>query len=174
MTLPLPTDYGLLLSELSRRAAARRQPVNGAFELTERCNLSCSMCYVCHGASDGVQWAKELSASEWLRVAQDAVDNGMVFLLLTGGEVFLRKDFFEIYTPLTRMGLMLTLYTNGTLITDDTARRLADAPPSVTEITLYGATKGVYEAVTGVPGSYARCLAGIEALLRGCRRDRRG
>jgi radical SAM protein with 4Fe4S-binding SPASM domain len=166
MTLPLPTDYGLVLSELTKRAAACRQPVNGTFELSERCNLSCSMCYVRQSAKDHAQRLKELSASEWLRLAQDAADNGMVFLLLTGGEIFLRSDFFEIYGPLRRMGLVLTLYTNGTLITDETARRLADAPPNVTEITLYGASAAVYEAVTGVRGSYAHCLAGIEALLR--------
>ena len=97
---------------------------------------------------------------QWLELARQAVDNGMVFLLLTGGEVFLRPDFFEIYTPLTRMGLVLTLFTNGTLITDEIASRLAEAPPSRTEITLYGATAETYEAVTGIPGSYARCISG--------------
>ena len=95
----LPTEYGPLVRELQHRASAIRQPVNGAFELTERCNLFCRMCYVRHPAHDAVRRQKELSASEWLRIAQDAVDNGMVFLLLTGGEVFLRPDFFDIYTP---------------------------------------------------------------------------
>jgi radical SAM protein with 4Fe4S-binding SPASM domain len=162
----LPTDYGPLVRELQRRAAAIHQPVNGAFELTERCNLSCQMCYVRHPAHDAARRQKELSASEWLTLAHDAVDNGMVFLLLTGGEVFLRPDFFDIYTPLTRLGLLITLFTNGTLVTDRIAQRLAEAPPSLTQITLYGATAATYEAVTGVPGAYARCCAGIEALLK--------
>ena len=143
-----------------------RQPVNGTFELTERCNLACRMCYVCQSSGDAARRTKELSAAAWLELARQAVDNGMVFLLLTGGEVFLRPDFFEIYTPLTRLGLILTLFTNGTLITEAVAERLAEAPPSRTEITLYGATAATYEAVTGVPGSYARCCAGIEALVR--------
>ncbi len=162
----LPTDYSSLIRELQRRAALIHQPVSGVFELTERCNLSCQMCYVRHSARDLAQRAKELSAAEWLRLAHDAADNGMVFLLLTGGEVFLRPDFFEIYTPLTRMGLILTIFTNGTLITDKIAQRLAEAPPSLTEITLYGATAATYETVTGLVGSYARCCAGIEALLK--------
>lgn len=162
----LPSDYGALVRELHQRAAAHRQPVNGTFELTERCNLGCRMCYVRHSAIDPASRSQELSASEWLQLAHDAVENGMVFLLLTGGEVFLRQDFFEIYTPLTRLGLMLTLFTNGTLITDAIAEHLAQAPPSRTEITLYGATAATYEAVTGIPGSYARCCAGIEALVR--------
>jgi radical SAM protein with 4Fe4S-binding SPASM domain len=162
----LPADYGPLVRELHKRAAAVRQPVNGTFELTERCNLSCRMCYVRHPAGDSVRRSKELSADQWLELARQAKDSGMVFLLLTGGEVFLRPDFFEMYTPLTRLGFILTLFTNGTLITDSIAARLAEAPPSRTEITLYGATAATYEAVTGVPGSYARCCAGIEALIK--------
>lgn len=162
----LPTDYGPLVRELHRRAAAQRRPVNGTFELTERCNLTCRMCYVCQSPGDAARRARELSAAAWLDLARQAVDNGMVFLLITGGEVFLRPDFFELYTPLTRLGLILTLFTNGTLITEALAARLAEAPPSRTEITLYGATAATYEAVTGVPGSYARCSAGIEALVK--------
>jgi molybdenum cofactor biosynthesis enzyme MoaA len=162
----LPSDYGPLVRELHRRAAAFRQPVNGTFELTERCNLACRMCYVCQAPSDAARRAKELSVPAWLELARDAVDNGMVFLLLTGGEIFLRPDFLDLYTPLTRTGLVVNLFTNGTLISDRVAARLAEAPPSRTEITLYGATAATYEAVTGVPGSYTRCCAGIEALVK--------
>src|ERR1017187_5598585 len=111
----LPSDYGPLVRELHRRAAAFRQPVNGTFELTERCNLACRMCYVCQEPSDAARRAKELPAAAWLKLARHAVDNGMVFLLLTGGEIFLRRAFFELYTPLTRLGLFVTLFTNGTL-----------------------------------------------------------
>ena len=158
-------EYGALVREMMRAAAGVRQPAHGAFELTSRCNLSCRMCYVRHPAGDRKQAARELSAAAWLELARQAAANGMVFLLLTGGEVFLRRDFFEIYEPLTRMGLVLALFTNGTLITRDIAARLAQAPPSRTEITLYGATPATFEAVTGVPGSFAACLAGIEALM---------
>ena len=65
------------------------------------------MCYVRQAAGDLTKAAKELPAAAWLELARQAVDNGMVFLLLTGGEVFLRRDFFEIYEPLTRLGLVL-------------------------------------------------------------------
>jgi radical SAM protein with 4Fe4S-binding SPASM domain len=161
----LPADYGPLMRELLKRAAKERQPANGTFELTSRCNLSCRMCYIRHAAGDRTQMAKELPASAWLELARQAKDNGMAFLLFTGGEIFLRRDFFEIYEPLTRMGLILTLFSNGTLITKEIAERLAQAPPSRTEITLYGATAATYETITGVSGSYAACCAGIEALV---------
>ena len=165
-TCPLPTEYGLLVHELDRRAASKHQPINGTFELTNRCNLDCRMCYVRHPAHDASLRANELTAKAWLELAYQSVDNGMVFLLLTGGEVFLRPDFFDIYLPLTRMGLLLTLFTNGTLITDTIAQRLAETPPSRTEITLYGATAATYEAITGVQGSYARCCLGVDALVK--------
>ncbi len=160
-----PLEYGPLVRDMLGRAAAVRQPAHGTFELTGRCNLACRMCYVRQAPGDRAAAAAELPASAWLDLAGQAVDDGMVFLLLTGGEVLLRRDFFEIYEPLTRLGLVLALFTNGTLITRDVAARLSEAPPSRTEITLYGATASTFEAVTGVPGSYAACVAGIEALL---------
>lgn len=160
-----PLEYGPLVRELHRKAAERCQPVNGAFELTSRCNLFCRMCYVRHHPDDTKIQATELPASAWLELARQAKDSGMVFLLLTGGEVFLRRDFFEIYEPLTQMGLMLTVFSNGTLITKEIAQRLAQTPPSRMEITLYGATAKVYETVTGVPGSFEACCSGIEALV---------
>ncbi|MBT3230929.1 radical SAM protein [Candidatus Uhrbacteria bacterium] len=162
----LPHDYVPLLVELYRRAEASRQPVSGTFELTERCNLSCRMCYVCQTSDDAMRRSNELHAVAWVELARQAVDAGMVFLLLTGGEIFLRPDFFELYTPLTRMGLEITLFTNGTLINEALAEHLAEAPPGRTEVTIYGATATTYEAVTGIPGSYARCCAGIEALVK--------
>jgi radical SAM protein with 4Fe4S-binding SPASM domain len=160
-----PPEYGPLVREMLSRAAVSRQPAHGTFELTSRCNLSCRMCYVRRTSGDTTTMTRELPASAWLELARQAADNGMVFLLLTGGEIFLRRDFFEIYEPLTRMGLVLALFTNGTLITRDIAARLALAPPSRTEITIYGATAATSEAVTGVAGSHAACCAGIETLL---------
>ena len=161
----VPTEFGPLVRELHERAAKIRQPINGAFELTSFCNLSCRMCYVRLSGTERTARGKEMSAAQWLDLARQAKDNGMLFLLLTGGEIFSRRDFFDIYEPLTRMGLVITLFTNGTLVTHAIAERLAQAPPNRVEITLYGATEATYEAITGIPGSYAACCAGIEALV---------
>jgi radical SAM protein with 4Fe4S-binding SPASM domain len=62
-------------------------------------------------------------------------------------------------------GFLLTIFTNGTLLTERTADFLAQWRPRLLEITLYGATEGTYERVTQVPGSYARCMRGIERVL---------
>ncbi len=160
-----PGDWQALSRELVQKAAAAGQPVTGTFELTGRCNLACSMCYIREPVGDRMAEGSELSSAQWLTLAREATDGGLLFLLLTGGEVFVRPDFFEIYEPLTELGLNITVFTNGTLITEEAASRLAAAPPNRLEITLYGASEGVYEAVTGVPGSFRRCIAGIERLL---------
>jgi radical SAM protein with 4Fe4S-binding SPASM domain len=88
-----------------------------------------------------------------------------LWLLLTGGEPLLRRDFLDIYDYARRKGLILTLFTNGTLITRRIADYLAESRPFNIEISLYGATQETYERVTGIPGSYARCWRGIELLL---------
>ncbi len=162
----LSSDFDSLISEISSRANKLRQPINGTFELTERCNLSCQMCYVRQPAEINRSDKNEIPASLWLAIADQAIQNGMVFLLLTGGEVFLRTDFFDIYKPLTRKGLFISLFTNGTLINDSIAAKLAESPPNRTEITLYGASSKTYESITKVNGSYKKSCAGIENLLK--------
>lgn len=161
----LPSVYGPLTQELHSRAAVARQPINGTFELTVRCNLGCGFCYNKKLPGCGVSKGMELAPPQWLSIAEQAVDRGMLFLLLTGGEVFLYDRFFELYEPLSKMGIILTIFTNATLVTPELAARLAEAPPSKIEVTLYGATRETYETVTGSRGSFDRCIAGIEALL---------
>lgn len=160
-----PNSYGALLDELLETAAAVGQPLSGTFELTKRCNLRCRMCYVCEAAGDRELRSSELSAQQWLDLGRQAVDAGMVLLLLTGGEILLRPDFLDIYLPLSQLGLHITLFSNGTLVTPELAAALARVPPHSVEITVYGATRQTYEAITGVRGSYDRCLAGLDALL---------
>ncbi len=86
-------------------------------------------------------------------------------MLLTGGEPLLRSDIREIYLHMKRRGLLVTLFTNGTAVTPRLADLLAEWPPLVVEVSIYGSTPEVYERVTGVPGSFRRCLRGIELLL---------
>jgi radical SAM protein with 4Fe4S-binding SPASM domain len=146
------------------RATANRQPVSGTFELTARCNLACGMCYIRKPANDRHERSHELTAAQWVDVTQQAVGAGMVFLTLTGGEILIRKDFFDLYEPMTQMGLVITLFTNATAITPAVAKRLAQSPPSRVEISLYGASEAAYERVTGTTNAYDKCLRGIRLL----------
>jgi radical SAM protein with 4Fe4S-binding SPASM domain len=149
---------------LNEQTARRRVPLSGSLELTLRCNLRCTHCYLGE-YRDGIPGQQELSTAEIRDILDQITDAGCLWLLLTGGEPLVRPDLLEIYAYAKRKGMIVTLFTNGTLLTPRIADALAELPPFLTEITLYGATQATYERVTGIPGSYQRCLRGIELLL---------
>ena len=158
-------SYGDFTERVWLRVAAERTPLDGSMELTFRCNLRCAHCYV--STRSGDRWAKrqELTTSEVLNLADEVADLGCLTMVLTGGEALLRPDLPEIYRHLKTRGFLVALFTNGTLVTERVADLLAEWPPLAVEISLYGSTPEVYERVTGVPGSYRRCIRGIELLL---------
>jgi radical SAM protein with 4Fe4S-binding SPASM domain len=107
----------------------------------------------------------ELSKQEYYSILDQITDEGCLWLLFTGGEPFIRPDFLDIYTYAKQKGMLITLFTNGTTITPRIADYLAEWRPSSIEITLYGSTKETYEKVTGVGGTYEKCMKGIDLLL---------
>lgn len=138
-----------------------RVPLSGSMELDLRCNLRCLHCY-----RDG-EWpsADMLSTDEVKRVLDQIAEAGTIWLLFTGGEIFLRKDFFEIYDHALKLGLFVTLFTNGTTVSERIADRLAAQVPYSIEVTLYGYSQETYEKMTGVPGSHEKCYRGVQRLL---------
>ncbi|MCM8771165.1 MAG: radical SAM protein, partial [Candidatus Omnitrophica bacterium] len=82
-----------------------------------------------------------------------------------GGEPFIREDFLDIYIYAKKKGFIITIFTNATLINHRIASLMADWPPYRIEVTLYGASKKVYEKITSVFGSYDKCRKGINMLL---------
>ena len=145
-------------------AEERRLPVQGTLETTFRCNLSCVHCYVNEPASSTAVHQRELTLDELRHVVDEAVEAGCLHLLITGGEALLRPDFPELYLYAVRQGLRVTVFTNGTLVTEAIADLFAAYPPHSVEVSLYGMTRETYERVTGVPGSYDKCRLGIERL----------
>jgi len=113
---------------------------------------------------DGAR-SDELTYEEHCRILDQITEAGCFWLLYTGGEIFVRPDFLDIYTYAKRKGLLITLFTNGTLITPEAADHLAEWRPFAIEITVYGRTKETHERVTRVPGSYAQCMRGIRLLM---------
>lgn len=144
---------------------AERLPANGTIEVTRRCPLNCQHCYNNLPMGDREARKRELSYAEHCRLIDEIAAAGCLWLLFTGGEIFARRDFLDIYTYAKRRGLIITLFTNGTLITPEIADYLAEWRPFNIEITLYGATRETYERLTGVRGSYDRCMRGINLLL---------
>ncbi len=157
-------SYTEFSSRLHGQVMAERFPIDGTFEVTFRCNLRCAHCY-CNLPSGDTQARKsELTTQEVFRILDEITEAGCFHLLLTGGDPLLREDFRQIYVYAKKKGLLITLFTNGTLITEDIADLLKEYPPFSVDITLYGATREIYEKVTRVPGSFERFRRGIDLL----------
>jgi len=156
--------YGEFSQSVHERYSGQRVPLNVSIEITRRCPLECLHCYNNLAMGDQDARSRELSKEEHFRLLDDLVDLGCFWLLYTGGEIFARKDFLEIYTYAKKKGFLITLFTNGNLVTERIADYLEQWPPFAIEITLYGRTKETYEALTGIPGSYERCLRAVSLL----------
>jgi radical SAM protein with 4Fe4S-binding SPASM domain len=153
------------LRRFNRRVAEQNIPAQGSFALTHRCNLRCQHCYV-RTTDNGETARNELTTQEAFKILDQCAETGCLSLLLTGGEPLLRPDFREIYTHAKLLGMFVTVFTNGTLVSKEHAEMFADLPPRAVEITLYGATPETYEKVTGIRGSFRRCVDGMERLLK--------
>ncbi len=135
----------LITELLHRKGFQNGIPISGNFELTARCNFNCKMCYI-HQQHPQNQ---ELCAEQWLSLGRALTDRGMVFLLLTGGEPFLRPDFPEIYLGLRQMGLMVSVNTNASLLNDEILNAFRKAPPARVNVSLYGGCEETYSALCG-------------------------
>jgi radical SAM protein with 4Fe4S-binding SPASM domain len=156
--------YGAFSADLHHRQAGERMPLQVSIEVTRRCPLECQHCYNNLPMGDQDARSREMTTEEHFRMLDELVEMGCFWLLYTGGEIFARKDFLEIYTYAKKKGFLITLFTNGTLINEKIADYLVEWPPFAIEITLYGRTKETYEELTQIPGSYERCLRGIRLL----------
>jgi len=161
------TRQQLFESSLFRGQAPKRIPRQFDLEITARCNCDCRHCYLNLPAADRAARASELSLAEIERIAGEAVELGALWCLLTGGEPLLREDFSEIYLALKRKGLLVSVFTNATLITPAHVELLRTYPPRDVEVTVYGATKDTYERVTRKVGSFDAFQRGLGRLLDG-------
>ncbi|MBS1851212.1 MAG: radical SAM protein [Acidobacteria bacterium] len=158
------TAYGSFSQTIHQRYGGRRVPLEASLEVTRRCPLECLHCYNNLSMADQQARARELSLEEYRHLLDELAEMGVLWLLFSGGEIFARKDFLDIYTSAKKKGFLITLFTNGTMITEKIADYLKEWPPFAIEITLYGHTRETYEALTAIPGSYDRCIRGIKLL----------
>lgn len=147
-----------------KKGAARRIPVSGTFELTSRCNFSCKMCYVHMTSEEQDMVGRELTTEQWIDLGRQAVDKGMIYLLLTGGEPLLRPDFVEIYTNLIQMGLMITVNTNASLLTPEILDCFKKHRPEKVNVTLYGSCDCTYGTLCGNSRGFEAAVQGILAM----------
>jgi radical SAM protein with 4Fe4S-binding SPASM domain len=156
-----PSTFGNaeFVQAFNRRSADGKVPLLGSIEVTRRCNLRCEHCYLGH--RDG---QAELDAGTLLGLTDELADAGCLYLVLTGGDPLLHPEFPTIYRHMRERGMVVTLFTNGTTVTDATLAVLRHHPPHEVEVSIHGATPGTHDGVTGMPGSFEACWGGIDRL----------
>ena len=146
------------------RAAANGRPLNGSLELLPLCNMNCDMCYIRLSPEEMKKRGRLHTAEEWIRLAGEMEEAGVLFLLLTGGEPLLFQDFRRLYLELRQMGMILTINTNGTLLDEDWADFFGRYRPRRINITLYGKDDTAYETLCHYPGGFEKALRAIRLL----------
>ena len=141
-------------------------PLEGNFELTARCNFNCNMCYVHLNEEQIKKQGRELTNEEWLDIARQAKEAGMLYLTLTGGEVFARPKFKELYLALSEMGFLIRILSNGYLIDEKVMEWLREIPPYAMRFTLYGASNETYERVCGVKNGFDKVSRAIDLVTQ--------
>jgi AdoMet-dependent heme synthase len=147
-----------LMHEMGARALRLGIPLGVQLDLTYTCNERCVHCYLDHEDHG------ELSTEEVLELLDQLAAAGVFYLTLSGGEIFMRKDFFAILERARRLSFAVKLKTNAVMVTQRKARRIAALGVESVQVSLYSHRAEVHDAITKLPGSFARTLAGTLML----------
>jgi radical SAM protein with 4Fe4S-binding SPASM domain len=147
-----------VLEEVTAKALRLNVPLAVQLDITYRCNERCVHCYLDHHDHG------EMTTPEILRLIDEMADAGVLTLTLSGGEIFLRKDLFEIVEHARRLTFCVKLKTNALLIGAREAARLRDLAVQEIQVSLYSHRPEVHESITLVPGSLKRSLSAIRFL----------
>lgn len=157
-------DASTVEQMLLNQARVRKIPANGSLELLPLCNLNCKMCYVRLTKQEMEAQGRMRTLEEWMDIGRQMKNGGVLFLLLTGGEPLLYPDFKELFIGLKKMGMVLTINTNGTLIDEKWADFFAEYKPRRINITLYGTSDETYQELCRAPHGYQKVLQAVRLL----------
>jgi AdoMet-dependent heme synthase len=147
-----------LLQEMSKRALKLGVPLSAQLDLTYRCNEQCIHCYLDHDDHG------EMTTAEIKNLLSEMAEAGVFILTLSGGEIFMRKDFFEILEHARDLTFCIKLKTNAVLIREPQAARLRDLGVESIQISIYSHRPEVHDAITKVPNSLRRSIDAIRFL----------
>ena len=162
--IPKQWDLERVTDQLLKRAAERQRPLSCTMELTYRCNFHCRMCYVRMTDTQAAPCGRLRTVDEWLDMARQMYDAGVLYLTLTGGECTAYPGFTTLYAELCRMGFRISIMSNAGAWTDDVREVCRRYPPCSAGITLYGGSSETYEAVTGDRHGLDRTIENIRFL----------
>lgn len=149
-----------------------------SLDLTYRCNLRCNMCFLYgqhltgkNPTVEAIHRRKELTIEEWGRVLDELGALGVKSLVMSGGEVFLKRGFLELLAGARARGFSVSVLTNGSMIGEAEARALVAHPPNFVRFSLDG-DRETHDAICVRP-SYDRLLEGIGLIRAEQRRQGR-
>lgn len=138
-----------------------RAPFTAGFELTAKCNLNCVHCYA---KCDRVH--KDFTTEEFKHLFDQLIERGLLEVYFTGGEIFTRPDFDELYIYAKKKGIILVLLSNITLLDQHRVDLFKEYPVENISTTMYGYSEETYERVTGVKGSYNMFMKALELIRK--------
>jgi radical SAM protein with 4Fe4S-binding SPASM domain len=148
-----------LVQEMSDKAQRLGIPLAVQLDLTYRCNESCVHCYLDHDDRG------EMSTAEVKELLDQMAEAGVFFLTLSGGEIMMRRDFFEIVEHARRLSFCVKLKTNAAMVHPREADRLQALALDAVQISVYSHRAEVHDAITKLPGSLKRTIAAVRLLV---------
>ena len=138
------------------------------WELTYRCNERCVHCYNPGAAHSDFEKPdrlnNELSTDQVITSLKRLAEGGVFHLTLSGGEIMLRKDFFEIVEAARQLGMAVNIYTNGLKLDEANINKLCDLYPSTVSFSIYSHVPKVHDDITRVPGSFDKTVAALKTM----------
>ncbi len=149
--------------EARRDTWASLRPRAAHVYVENRCHLKCEHCYESEESHPPAQHGA-LSVDEYADLFDELASLGVLYLTLSGGEIFLRRDLFDIVAEARKRRFAVTLFTSGTHINEAKADRIAELKVTRVEITIYSHDPEVHDRFTGAKGSWARSVRALELL----------
>ncbi len=149
-----------LMAEMAAKALKLNVPLSVQLDLTYRCNERCVHCYLDHDDHG------EMTTAEIKDLLDQMADAGVFYLTISGGEILMRRDFFEILEHARLRTFCIKLKTNGVLIREKEAQRLRQLGVEAVQISIYSHRPEVHDAVTKMPGSLRQSLDAVRFLRK--------
>jgi len=147
-----------LMAEVNAKALALGVPISAHLDITYRCNERCEHCYLEHDDKG------EMTTAEIFDIFGQLADAGVFFLVISGGEPLLRRDFFPILERARALLFNVKLKTNAVLIREPEAHRIRELGVEQVQISVYSHRPEVHDGITKLPGSLKKTLRAIEFL----------
>ena len=128
---------------------------------TYACNFNCIHCY-----SRARSYPRELDTADYRAIADQLADVGVLRVGLGSGEPMIRRDYLEILARMGKRYIDTYMTTNGWFLTDETAKRLADAKLGTLFVSLDASTAAAHDEFRRRPGSFDRVVSGMKAAVK--------